>query len=146
MEKQDFMPALTELTLPSDDHQDLLSLGDTGDGKSERLSRRDPSSEALRVAALHDFFGHKSASKCFTAAVLVGQILQRRRGHGGRVIVELAVVNPRRACAARVTVLGLSVSQSVYDYSCTTGNEAVNERYQQLQCQQVLEKETKRFF
>ena len=36
-------------------------------------------------------------------------------------------INPRHACAATVTVLGLSV----YD---TTGNEAACERYQQLQC------------
>ena len=43
------------------------------------------------------------------------------------------VINPRRACAARVTVLGLSVSVSVYDYSGTAGNEAASERYQQLQ-------------
>ena len=28
----------------------------------------------------------------------------------------------------------LSVCLSVYDYSCTTGYEAVYERYQQLQC------------
>ena len=42
------------------------------------------------------------------------------------------VVNPRRACAARVTVLGQSVC--VYDYSGTTGNEATSERYQKLQC------------
>ena len=47
------------------------------------------------------------------------------------------VINPRRACAARVTVLGLSVGQSVcvsvHDYSRTAGNEAASERYQQLQ-------------
>ena len=44
------------------------------------------------------------------------------------------VVNPRRACAARVTVVGLSVCLSVDDYSRTTGYEAAYERYQQLQC------------
>ena len=37
---------------------------------------------------------------------------------------------PRRACAARVTVLGPSVSQCVHDYSRTEG---ASERYQQLQ-------------
>ena len=51
---------------------------------------------------------------------------------------QLALVNPRRACAARVTVLGLcvclSVCLSVDDYSRTTGYEAAYERYQQLQC------------
>ena len=49
-----------------------------------------------------------------------------------------ALINPRRACAARVTVLGLcvclSVCLSVDDYSRTTGYEAAYERYQQLQC------------
>ena len=49
-----------------------------------------------------------------------------------------AVVNPRRACAARVTVVVLCVCLSVclfvYDYSRTTGYEAAYERYQQLQC------------
>ena len=48
------------------------------------------------------------------------------------------LVNLRRACAARVTVLGLcvclSVCLAVYDYSRTTGYEAAYERYQQLQC------------
>ena len=52
------------------------------------------------------------------------------------------VINPRRACAARVTVVVLcvclfvclSVCLSVYDYSRTTGYEAAYERYQQLQC------------
>ena len=39
-------------------------------------------------------------------------------------------INPRRACAARVTVVVLCVCLSVYDYSRTTGYE----RYQHLQC------------
>ena len=47
-------------------------------------------------------------------------------------------LNPRRACAARVTVVGLCVCLSVClfvdDYSRTTGYEAAYERYQQLQC------------
>ena len=49
-----------------------------------------------------------------------------------------SVINLRRACAARVTVVGLfvylSVCLSVDDYSRTTGYEAAYERYQQLQC------------
>ena len=45
-----------------------------------------------------------------------------------------AQINPRRACAARVTVVGLCVCLSVDDYSRTTGYEAAYERYQQLQC------------
>ena len=48
------------------------------------------------------------------------------------------IINPRRACAARVTVVVLCVcvcvSVCVYDYSRTTGYEAAYERYQQLQC------------
>ena len=48
------------------------------------------------------------------------------------------IINPRRACAARVTVVVLCVCVSVcvcvYDYSRTTGYEAAYERYQQLQC------------
>ena len=43
-------------------------------------------------------------------------------------------INPRRACAARVTVVVLCVCLSVYDYSRTTGYEAAYERYQHLQC------------
>ena len=50
----------------------------------------------------------------------------------------IPLVNPRRACAARVTVVILCVCVSVclcvYDYSRTTGYEAAYERYQQLQC------------
>ena len=52
------------------------------------------------------------------------------------------VINPRHACAARVTVVVLcvclfvclSVCLSVSIYSRTTGYEAAYERYQQLQC------------
>ena len=44
------------------------------------------------------------------------------------------VINPRRACAARVTVVVLCVCLSVDDYSRTTGYDAAYERYQQLQC------------
>ena len=58
----------------------------------------------------------------------------------------LSVINPWRACAATVTVVGLSVSQSVclsvclsvYDYSRTTGYEMAYERYQQLQCYKCM--------
>ena len=52
-------------------------------------------------------------------------------------IGEQSVINPRRACAARVTVglcVCLSVCLFVDDYSRTTGYEATYERYQQLQC------------
>ena len=54
----------------------------------------------------------------------------------------MAIVNPRRACAARVTVVVLCVCVSVclsvrlfvYYYSRTTGYEAAYERYQHIQC------------
>ena len=53
-------------------------------------------------------------------------------------IMHIIIINPRRACAARVTVVGLYVCLfvclSVYDYSRTTGYEAAYERYQQIQC------------
>ena len=41
-------------------------------------------------------------------------------------------INPRRACAARVTVLGSCVCLSVYFNSRPTGYEPAYERYQQL--------------
>ena len=48
------------------------------------------------------------------------------------------LINPRRSCASRVTVVVLcvclSVCLSVDDYSRTTGYEAAYERYQQLRC------------
>ena len=50
----------------------------------------------------------------------------------------IVIINPRRACAARVTVVVLcvclSVCLSVSIYSRTTGYEGAYERYQQLQC------------
>ena len=54
-----------------------------------------------------------------------------------KCVLYREVINPRRACAARVTVLGpsvcLSVCQCVHDYSRTAGSEGASERYQQLQ-------------
>ena len=47
------------------------------------------------------------------------------------------LINPRRACAARVTVLGLSfrlsVCLSVTTFSATTRNKAAKKRYQRVQ-------------
>ena len=40
------------------------------------------------------------------------------------------IINPRRACAARVTVLGLSVTT----FSAATRNETAKKRYQRVQC------------
>ena len=54
----------------------------------------------------------------------------------------LCIINPRRACAARVTVLGLSFRPSVclsvclsvcYHVFCTTRNKAAKKRYQRVQ-------------
>ena len=57
-------------------------------------------------------------------------------------MISAAIINPRRACAARVTVVVLCVCVSVClcvrDYSRTTGYEAAYERYQQLQCHKGL--------
>ena len=56
------------------------------------------------------------------------------------------IINPRCACAARVTVVGLCVCLSVCfflsvdDYSGTTGYEAAYERYQQLQSYKGMKK------
>ena len=59
------------------------------------------------------------------------------------------LINPRRACAARVTVIvvlcvclsvRLSVCLFVHDYSRTTGYEAAYERYQHLQCHKGTKK------
>ena len=50
--------------------------------------------------------------------------------------ISVTIINPRRACVARVTVVVLCVCVCVcvYDYSRTTGYEAAYKRYQQLQC------------
>ena len=53
----------------------------------------------------------------------------------------LRIINPRRACAARVTVLGLSfrlsvclsVCLSVTTFSATTRDKAAKKRYQRVQ-------------
>ena len=56
------------------------------------------------------------------------------------VIAQKLVINPRRACAARVTVLGLcvclclSVCLSVTTFSAATRNETAKKRYQRVQC------------
>jgi len=54
----------------------------------------------------------------------------------GSVVLTIGFVNPRRACAARVTVLGLcvcvSVCVSVSTYSRLTGIKPAHQRYQRL--------------
>ena len=52
------------------------------------------------------------------------------------LLLKVVIINPRRACAARVTVVVLCVSVCLFvsDYSRTTGYEAAYERYQQIQC------------
>ena len=54
--------------------------------------------------------------------------------------IYISVINPRRACAARVTVVILCVCLSVQDYSRTTRYEVAYERYQQLHCHQGMKK------
>ena len=47
--------------------------------------------------------------------------------------VLIVLINPRRACVARVTVLVcVSVCVSVSTYSRTTGTKLANERYQRI--------------
>ena len=45
-----------------------------------------------------------------------------------------SIINPRRACAARVTVVDCLFVCLCTFYSRTTGYETAYERYQQLQC------------
>ena len=66
--------------------------------------------------------------------------------HGSSDTLWAAIVNPRRACAARVTVLVLSYCPSVRPsvrlsrtpYSATTRNKAAKKRYQRVQYHTVL--------
>ena len=55
-------------------------------------------------------------------------------GSVARITVLSTIINPRRAYAARVTVVVLSVRLCVQTKSRTTGYEAAYELYQQLQC------------
>ena len=57
------------------------------------------------------------------------------RVHGWLVCccVFYLFINPRRACAARVTVLGLCVCVSVTTFSAATRNETAKKRYQRVQ-------------
>ena len=52
----------------------------------------------------------------------------------GLLVLCLSVINPRRACTAMVTVLGLSVCPSVTMFSATTHNKQVKKRHQRVQC------------
>ena len=62
----------------------------------------------------------------------------KTEGTSCRHLYVITLINPRRACAARVTVVGLCLF--VDDYSRTTGYEAAYERYQQLQCYKGMKK------
>ena len=98
-----------------------------------RLAGRDPVSNYNYYTNLWIYSHHNNSSS--HAALL---------SHEHNVIIHAVslslciLVNPRRACAARVTVVVLcvclSVCLSVSIYSRTTGYEAAYERYQQLQC------------
>ena len=73
------------------------------------------------------------------------EMLRHMRAQQQRQVVSFtlqpntfSIVNPRRACPARVMVVVLSVCLSVClsvpHYSRSTGNEAASKQYQQLQC------------
>ena len=67
---------------------------------------------------LEEFTGHLSAEE---TALLSGTC-------------TCLLINPRRACAARVTVLGLSFCLSVTTFSAATRNKTANKRYRRVQC------------
>ena len=97
-----------------------------------------------RDPALPPLYGH-AWSAIFQCVFLVyahaySRVYTRmihRRGFSTLVLL----INPRRACAARVTVLGLSfrlsvrlsVCLSVTTFSATTRNKAAKKRYQRVQ-------------
>ena len=56
-------------------------------------------------------------------------VVDRQTDRQTESLHSLYIINPRRVCAARVTVVVLCVCLSVSDYSRTTGCEAANERY-----------------
>ena len=82
-----------------------------------------------RVSCFVCLFTLPPLNHCFTP---LHQILE----------LTLAFINPRRACAARVTVLGLSfhlsvrlsVCLSVTTFSPATRNKTAKKRYQRVQC------------
>ena len=69
---------------------------------------------------------------CYVAHAEEG--LGTRLGIYTNVKLTAIIINPQRACAARVTVLCVYLSVTVTHYSRTTGYEAAYERHQQLQC------------
>ena len=70
--------------------------------------------------------------------IIMAQATSPATARAPGVCTLVPFINPRRACAARVTVVGLFVCLFVClfvsIYSRTTGYEAAYERYQQLQC------------
>ena len=70
-------------------------------------------------------------------AGLAGPLVHSDNNHDVYYNIIGILINPRRACAARVTVVVLSVCLFVClctFFSRTTGYETAYERYQQLQC------------
>ena len=53
--------------------------------------------------------------------------------HGHLHLMTIPVIDPRRACAVRVTVLGLCVCLSVDAYSRTTGYKVAYKLYKRVQ-------------
>ena len=93
------------------------------DAKSPTAQNRCPSLTESLVTKMRHSAVQYNCSGCINRAP--------SRAHAHLARPQVFVVNPRRACAARVTVLGLSVRECVY--SRTAGNEPASERYQQLQ-------------
>ena len=90
-------------------------------------------------------YAAKSAVFCYTCEHAhtgtrprgLRRAVMRLRVYSDRFVIFsiiIIIINPRRACAARVTVVGLSVclfvclSVCLFDYSRTTGYEAAYER------------------
>ena len=66
---------------------------------------------------------------CVFSALPIADILGEITKAGFQKPTPIQVINPRRACAARVTVIVLSVCMYVDDYSRTVGNKTAYKRY-----------------
>ena len=90
----------------------------------------------LRVQCLH--FSHTSSQTEMPLHLTEEPADLHVHVHIIYIYMYMYIINPRRACAARVTVVVLCVCLSVClfvtHYSRTTGYEAAYERYQQIQC------------
>ena len=93
---------------------------------------------AIKILKFYDQGGHWGDNFYYpTRTKCVGSSTCKYSPTTPYYAASVPIINPRCACAARVTVLGLSVSVcvflSVYLYSQITGNKAARERYTCLQ-------------